>query len=746
MRHKAYGTGSRSVNNFSLPAMLVWCVIVPAPPALLLALAIGGGMLVLGCRAPEQVASHAYVGSAACRECHATQHETWSTSNHRLAMLPASPSAPLRARPHADGPMVVRDGQLVMTGAHLAHDADVSLAYVLGHRNVEQYLGPLRPGRLQALPLTYDVQRGEWFDLFAGETRTPADWGHWTNRGMTANAQCLFCHTTGFEKGYQEAADAYQSHWVEMGVGCEACHGPGTPHVQARTSGREDPWAGRDPDLLLAACGSCHSRRVDRAPWTPGLPLLDAFEPELFDTEAYYPDGQVREEVYELISFQSSRMHGEGVRCWNCHDSHGNGTLKPGDELCRSCHERAYAEEPHTRHAAGSAGARCTGCHMPVTVYMQRDPRHDHSFGRPDPELTLALGVPNACNRCHADRDAGWAAEHVRAWYPDDAVRTERRAVAAAIAAGRRGATDSVPDLLGLLAGSGDAVRRASAARLLARFPTATGVTPALLAAARDPDPLVRTGAAWSIAQRPALAPDARDVLVAALDDPVLTVRLHAAVGLRSVAAETLSPAAAQALARADAEWRTSQELGADTPEAHYNLAIVLASTGHLEEAEREYRAALRLWPRSIQARHNLALLLAQQGRAADAALELETLIASDPVPESAFALGLLYGQMGKWRDAARALQRCLEEDPAYPRARYNRALALAKAGETTAALDELERATDDPAARGEAVRTLVDLSRQVNDTARLERWVLEAARIDRDASVDPGARELLER
>ena len=137
--------------------------------------------------------------------------------------------------------------------------------------------------------------------------------------------------------------------------------------------------------------------------------------------------------------------------------------------------------------------------------------------------------------------------------------------------------------------------------------------------------------------------------------------------------------------------------MAADTPEAHYNLAIVLASTGQTADAEREYRAALRLWPRSIQARHNLALLLAQQGQLAEAAAELETLIAADPVPASAFALGLLYGQMGRWQDAAQALARCVEEDPSYPRARYNRALALAKAGDTTAALDELERAAEIP-------------------------------------------------
>jgi tetratricopeptide (TPR) repeat protein len=718
---------------------------VPATRASLLALAIGG-TLVLGCRAPERTATPDYVGSAACRDCHAAQYATWETSHHHLAMLPASSSAPLRAQAHDDGPMVVRNEQLFMKGTRLDYQGDIALAYALGHRNVEQYVGPLQPGKFQALPLSYDVQRGEWFDLFAGESRTPSDWGHWTNRGMTANAQCLFCHTTGYQKGYQEAGDTYDTRWAEMGVGCEACHGPGAAHVAARKHGGEDPWAGRDPELLLAACGSCHSRRVERAPWTPGDPFLDGFEPELFDTDAYYPDGQVHEELYELVSFQSSRMYAEGVRCWNCHDGHGNGTLEPGNEQCRTCHAASYDGEEHTHHPAGSAGAQCTGCHMPVTVYMQRDPRHDHSFGRPDPELTLALDIPNACNRCHADHDASWAAGHVRTWYPDDAVRAQHREVATAIAAGRRGEPDAVPALLDLLASDRDAVRRASAARLLARFPTSSGVTPGLLAALRAPEPIVRTGAAWAVAQRPSLAPDAREALVAALDDPVLTVRVHAAVGLRDVDAQSLPPGPAKALARADAEWRTSQELGADTPEAHYNLAIVLASSGHAAEAEGEYRAALRLWPRSIQARHNLAMLLAQQGRAPEAAQELETLIADDPVPASAFALGLLYGQMGRWQDAARALARCLEEDPGYPRARYNRALALAKAGDTTAALDELERATDDPAARPEAVRTLVDLSRQVNDKARLERWVLEAARLDRDAAVQPGARELLDR
>ena len=309
---------------------------MPARVLPLLALCVVTATLTPGCRSTgSPPATATFVGSAACTRCHETQHRSWETSYHHLAMLPASLTAPLHARPGGDGPLVERDGQLFLSGEHLQHPSDVPVEWVLGHRTIEQYLGPLAPGSVQALPLALDVQRGEWFDLFAGENRTPADWGHWTNRGMTANARCIACHTTGFEKGYREDSDTYHSRWTEIGVGCEACHGPGAAHVEARKTGDTDPWVGRDPDLLLAACGACHSRSVERAPWTPGLPFLDAFEPELFDTDAFYPDGQVREEVYELVSFESSRMYARGG---------------PVLELPRSpCQRHAEARQRHLR-------------------------------------------------------------------------------------------------------------------------------------------------------------------------------------------------------------------------------------------------------------------------------------------------------------------------------------------------------------------------------------------------------------
>jgi tetratricopeptide (TPR) repeat protein len=381
---------------------------------------------------------------------------------------------------------------------------------------------------------------------------------------------------------------------------------------------------------------------------------------------------------------------------------------------------------------------------MPITVFMQRDPRHDHSFPRPDPEATLETGTPNACNACHTDHDAAWAAEYVRTWYPDDLARARKRSVTRTIAGARTGEATTVRGLIELATTARDAVHRASAARLLARFPTASGVTSTLVQALGDDEPLVRAAAAWAVGQRPHLVPEARAALLARTTDPLRVVRQHAAFALRDVDATELPPDVARALRSALEEWRAGQLWVGDTPEAHYNLALMHVARGEPDAALASYREALRLWPSSFQTRHNLGMLLAHLGRLDEAAVEFETVLARDVVPETAFALGLLRAQQGRWRDAVAALERCVTEAPDYPRARYNLALAYAKAGETTKALDELERAADGDTHR-EAVLALIDLARQANDKPRLERWVLEAARLDPEVRENPELRRFFE-
>jgi hypothetical protein len=142
-------------------------------------------------------------------------------------------SLPVRPRRDARGPAF-----------ELAAAAETTLvpSFVLGHVQVEQFLVPGDGGRLQALPVAYDPVAGDWFDVFP-EAPDARAWEHWTRPGMTANSQCVECHTTGYEKGYDVATDTYATHWAEAGVGCEACHGPGGDHVaRRRVWGVVDRW------------------------------------------------------------------------------------------------------------------------------------------------------------------------------------------------------------------------------------------------------------------------------------------------------------------------------------------------------------------------------------------------------------------------------------------------------------------------------------------------------------------------
>ena len=55
---------------------------------------------------------------------------------------------------------------------------------------------------------------------------------------------------------------------------------------------------------------------------------------------------------------------------------------------------------------------------MPATTYMGIDARHDHSMRIPRPDRTKALGTPNACTNCHADKTAEWTGAAIKQWYP----------------------------------------------------------------------------------------------------------------------------------------------------------------------------------------------------------------------------------------------------------------------------------------------------------------------------------------
>lgn len=605
-------------------------------------------------------------------------------------------------------------------------------SYILGGLFIEQPLIEMEKGRIQALPVGWDVQRGEWFQLLA-ESPLPGDWNHWRNPGMTANAQCLVCHVTGYERRYDELHEAYDSRWIADGVQCEACHGPGAAHVSAYSApGSVGPTSLQivvDPESA-GACAPCHMRHTAIADgYLAGARLADHFDPALLETDIFAPDGTVVDEAFEWTSFQMSVMGRRGVRCTDCHDAHTTALHRTGNALCLGCHEASLADSGHTHHLPQSDGSLCAACHMPTTVFMARDRRQDHSFPRPDPALSAEIGTRDPCTDCHQDRSQGWAAEVVERWWGPSSERERRRRVARAFRWARQGNPAAASGLVDVLASDADMVRRASAARLLAAFTAQEQVVDALVAASRDAEPFVRAAAMTGLGGAATNSAAARDALLAGVRDERRLVRIEAAFSLAPLPLETLDAGTRSDLEAAAEEWISAQLVNGDDPTAHYNLGRYWEGRRDAERAEAAYRRALRLWDGLLEARQNLAMLLARTGRVGEAETEFRSILARRPGwPPAAFSLALLYAGQQRFTEARDLLMACVQNDPSFPRALYNLGVVLARLGDINGAFERLEAATAAPDSRADAVRALAGLARRHGDRNRLRRWGPEAS------------------
>ena len=655
----------------------------------------------------------AYVADATCAECHQAEQRAWSRSHHDLAMQPATAETVRgdfgdAAFSHfgVTSRFFTRDGRFfVNTEGRDGQPADFELTHTFGVEPLQQYLAPFPGGRLQSLPIAWDTVRNEWFHLYPDERIPPDDPLHWTGRYQTWNTMCAECHSTHVRKNYDLASDTYRTVWDAIDVGCQACHGPGESHVawaRSRPDGPADAVAGLvvdldvDSETEIQACAGCHSRRqrinhVDRH----AQPFLDDFLPSTLRDGLYHPDGQIRAEVYVWGSFTQSRMHRAGVRCSDCHDPHSLDLAGRGNGVCQQCHREApverfpalrpgrYDTQAHHFHEPGSPGAQCVSCHMPATTYMVVDPRRDHSFRVPRPDVSVALGTPNACTRCHTRETDEWAAARVVEWWG----ARQAPHFAEVFAAARRGDPAAEPGLRGL-AGDADQppIVRATAVEHLGQF--GPRALEAVAAAATDADPLVRAAAAEGLAR---LEPRRRTaVLAPLLDDPIRAVRIEAARALAPVRRAALDGRLAGRLGAALDEFVDAQAASADMPGAHFNLGLLQLGAGDPEAAETHYRTALRLDPRFAPARFNLVNLLDRQGRTAGAEAVLREGIEHVPREgELHYSLGLLLAADGRMAEAAASLGRAASLLPARGRVRYNYGLVLQRLGR----LDEAEAA-----------------------------------------------------
>ena len=450
-----------------------------------------------------------YLGAQACADCHQKEKGLWENSHHDRAMLPATEetvagdfnntsftyAGTKTTFSRRDGRFIVRtdgpDGQL--------HDYEIQ--YTFGATPLQQYLIPLPGGRLQALGIAWDTrpkaQGGQrWFHLYPDQKVTHSHPLHWTGLNQNWNYMCAECHSTNLKMNYDLQEKRYATTYSEVNVSCEACHGPGSNHVAwAKKEGNAQHLQDERKGLVIALderksvqwtlnpetgnarrsvprsstqeiemCARCHSRRSPISEdYRHGGPLGDTHRVALLEDGLYFPDGQMRDEVYVYGSFLQSKMFQQAVTCSDCHEPHSLRLRAPQGQVCLQCHAaQKYESSQHHFHQLNSRGADCIECHMPATTYMVVDPRHDHSFRVPRPDLSVKLGTPNACNQCHADRSPAWAAKQVEQWYGHKPEGHQR--FAEALHDASTGAPGAAGRLLGLAEDkSQPAIARASA-------------------------------------------------------------------------------------------------------------------------------------------------------------------------------------------------------------------------------------------------------------------------------------------
>jgi tetratricopeptide (TPR) repeat protein len=547
---------------------------------------------------------------------------------------------------------------------------ELPVRFTFGVSPLQRYLIEPTPGRLQTLGIAWDTrpraQGGQrWFHLYPSQRITPSDALHWTQPLQSWNAMCADCHSTDLRRGYDPSSGRYATTYAEIDVSCEAWHGPGATHVAWAQGAGDAGRAGHESGLA---------------------PSFDERRGVLWDIDARTGNARPsrpRDSTREIEA------------CARCHARRG--------ELGIATIRTASRCAPRGASSASSATRRIVTGH----------PR--------------TITTPNACNGCHTDRDARWAAAQVRRWYGEPEPGFQR--FAEALHAGSEGAPGTRGQLLRLAADlTQPGIARASALARLDAIPdaTAVGVVRRLL---DDDDALVRRAAVEAYALAPLAAPSD---LLPRRDDPVRDVSLSAARRVATLPLRALPDGAHDQPARAAEAYIAAQRALGDRPEAQSNLGALYLELGRTGEAEAAFSRALALDRTFVPAAVNLAELLRRTGRDPEGEPVLRRTLATDSAIVH-HALGLWLIRAGRRDEALTELGKAAERAPDEPHQGYVLAVALEDAGRTAESRRVLAGVMARHPYHRESLRALASLERAAGRVDQARSLAARLAELERE-------------
>lgn len=679
---------------------------------LILASVVSGTIVLQRCtsenKAPAQEQANTYIGDQSCQSCHRKQYDQWALSDHFKAMQPANDTTVLgdfnNKTYTADGVssrFFKKDGKyFINTQGEDGDNHDYEIQYTFGYKPLQQYLVAFPGGRLQVTRQSWDTEKKRWFQQYAGQKIPAGDWLSWTGNAQNWNTMCSRCHSTDLQKNYDFATDTYHTTYSVMTVSCESCHGPAGKHVEYVESadykkGKKIPGsfllAGTNSDqvTIINTCAPCHARagEIAQAP-AYSRELLDNYIPALPTTESFFADGQMRDEDYNYTSFLESKMFTRGVYCTNCHDPHSGKLYYANNQTCLQCHDKKYDLPTHTFHAVNTEGALCKSCHMPQTTYMGNDPRHDHTFRVPRPDLSVRYGTPNACNKCHTDKPAQWAAGAINKWYgPKRAYHFAEDLIPAS-----REDSNTIIHAIRIISDtSNPGIITASALYYLRNIITPQSAE-VISKELTHPNAQVRYQALRSLSNFPARL--WLQNVYPLLSDKVRAVRIAAADLLVTVPSAQIAANYHSALASAKAELQQYVLYQTDFASGNILAGDYYLKLDDFRSAQIYYERALKKDSLLNAARLNLSVAYNQTGRNTDALKVLQQAAAIQPKNDMIyFNLALLYNEMNDKENAEKSLAKAVALHSQNPRVYYNYGLLLQQKGKTRDAIEQLQKA-----------------------------------------------------